>query len=509
LASDAERMFSLFQGFAGAHGIHGSPTPGNTSTKLVIKGSAKTVRDPVTVELWKEHISGKIHIGIIPIREDSTCLWGSIDIDKYDLVHGDIVKELDSLGITLLVCRSKSGGAHLYIFFSEPVPAGEVQQKLRELAMTLGHGDSEIFPKQDSVLLDRGDLGNWMSMPYQGGDATIKYCVDSNGRGLSIRQFLDKAEKSKISRSRFLDLIFSKRVPELSEGPPCLEHLSAVGVTPGSQNNGLFSFGILAKKMSADNWESMLEGWNHRFLKPPASSDGVAAVIKSLRKKDYSYKCTDQPLSSHCNMQLCRMRKYGIGPSGASQLISTVSVLETEPPLFFVSLKTGGTVECDSRVILDPRLFQHATMTQLHRVIPLAKLDDWLSQLQKCMDVATSIEAPREISLTGQFEELLEQFCTDRHAAIERDEIILGKPWKDDSTDRVWFRLRDLQNMLHRLRFDGLTRGQITTRIKNLGGDHGFFVIKGKGTNVWYVPADKLGWVESGIATRELDESPL
>jgi len=502
-------MMSVFGGFSGAHGTHGTPTAGNAPSKMVIKDSARTVRDPVTVDLWRRHLSGERAIGIIPIREDNCCLWGAIDIDKYSIVHGDIVRELAAMSAPVIVCRSKSGGAHLYMFMSEPVPAIEVQTRLRELASALGHGDSEIFPKQDQVLLERGELGNWMSMPYFGGDSTQKYAVQESGRGLTVRQFLDLVERTRVSRDQLARITFSRPVAEMSSGPPCLEHLASIGIPPGSQNNGLFSLGVLAQKMQPDSWESLLEDWNHRFLRPPAPSDGVATVVKSLRKRQYNYKCSDQPISSHCNMQVCRARQYGIGPSGATRMIETISILDTEPPLFFACLRTGGTVECDTGTLLDPRSFQRAVLSQLRQVIPLAKLDEWLAQVQRCMESATTIEAPREVGITGQLEELLERFCTDRHAAEERDEIVLGKPWRDDETGRVWFRLRDFQDMLDRSRFRDLTRGQITTRIRHMGGDNGFFNIRGKGTNVWYVPVDKLTWSVSGVPARRADNAPL
>ena len=502
-------MMRLFRGFAGAHGTHGAPRQSSSAVKMAIKDTARTLRDPVTPQLWEQHLDGERAIGIIPIREDNTCLWGAIDIDKYSIVHGDIVRELETMDAPIVVCRSKSGGAHLYMFMSEPVPAGELQARLRELASTLGHGDSEIFPKQDQVLLDRGELGNWMSMPYFGGDKTQKYAVLESGRGLTVRQFLDRAEKMQVSRERLVSLRFTRPVPEMAEGPPCLEHLASIGIVQGTQNNGLFNLGVLAQKMQPDSWESLLEDWNHRFLRPPAPSDGVTSVIKSLRKRQYNFKCGDQPIVSHCNMQICRLRKYGIGPSGSSRLVETISILDTEPPLFFACLRTGGTVECDTNTLLDARMFQRAVLSQLRQVIPLAKMDEWLSQIQTCMEAATTIEAPREVGLTGQFEELLERFCTDRHAADERDEMILGKPWKDEDSGRVWFRLRDLQDMLDRSKFRELNRGQIVQRIRQLGGDTMFFNIRGKGVNAWYVPIDKLSWATSNVPTRRAEETPF
>jgi hypothetical protein len=56
-------------------------------------------------------------------NEDDACLWGAIDIDQYPLDHSEVLKRLSRLELPLVVCRSKSGGAHLYLFFKEFVEA--------------------------------------------------------------------------------------------------------------------------------------------------------------------------------------------------------------------------------------------------------------------------------------------------------------------------------------------------------------------------------------------------
>lgn len=98
------------------------------------------------------------------------------------------------------------------------------------------------------------------------------------------------------------------------------------------------------------------------------------------------------------------------------------------------------------------------------------------------------IEAPRDASVAGQFEELLQQFLVDRHTSTVRDDILLGRPWYDETTRRYYFRLSDLQNHLHRYHFDEYSRVQLGARIRQAGGEGKFFVMKGRGVNTWYVP---------------------
>ena len=86
--------------------------------------------------------------GVVPIRDDSTCLWGSVDIDKYDIDLIDVVRKVEAAKLPLLPCRSKSGGLHLFLFASEPVPAEAMQDAVRSLALLLDFPDSEIFPSR-------------------------------------------------------------------------------------------------------------------------------------------------------------------------------------------------------------------------------------------------------------------------------------------------------------------------------------------------------------------------
>ena len=67
----------------------------------------------------------------------------------------------------MVVFRSKSGGAHVFIFVKEFVSAKLMRIKLKAIAELLGYHSSEIFPKQDEVLVKEGHLGSFLNLPYQ------------------------------------------------------------------------------------------------------------------------------------------------------------------------------------------------------------------------------------------------------------------------------------------------------------------------------------------------------
>ena len=53
---------------------------------------------------------------------------------------------------------------------------------------------------------------------------------------------------------------------------------------------------------------------------------------------------------------------------------------------------------------------------------------------------------------------------------------------------KTYFRVSDLVDYLTRNGFKEYARNKITSKLRQMGGGSHFFNIKGKGTNVWYVP---------------------
>ena len=97
------------------------------------------------------------------------------------------------------------------------------------------------------------------------------------------------------------------------------------------------------------------------------------------------------------------------------------------------------------------------------------------------------IDVSKDASVEGQFDELLESFCTDIAQASTRDEMLLGKPWTDEH--KTHFRIRDLMDYLQRHRFMDMKTNQVAAKLKDMGAEHLFFNIRGRGVNAWVVPA--------------------
>ncbi|AZO12535.1 AAA family ATPase [Mesorhizobium sp. M3A.F.Ca.ET.080.04.2.1] len=205
----AQRLLDLFAGAQDYHGTYNhlevvSPKAG---VKVEIKSSARTVKTGPTVELWRRHLAGVYPLGVSPHRSDDMCIWGAIDVDDYIapslLSDLNAIIERDKLPVT--ICRSKSGGAHLLLFATDPVPASQMQDFLRATAACLGlPPKTEVFPKQRSLSqLPPDDDGHkwpsWLNMPYFGGDQTDRFAVKRGGLAMTAEEFLYTAESRKVA----------------------------------------------------------------------------------------------------------------------------------------------------------------------------------------------------------------------------------------------------------------------------------------------------------------------
>jgi hypothetical protein len=447
---------------------------------------SKELSDKDLLELWENHLAGEQSVGIVPIDESNCCLWGAIDVDEYQLDLKGLAKKLAKHKLPLVVCRSKSGGAHIYVFIAEPVPASLLQRKLRQLAASIGYGQAEIFPKQTQLLLERGDRGSTLNMPYFGGENSTRYAYGKGGEALTPTEFLEQATKITLTASALEKLEASPLTEEvdwLDQGPPCIQHLVVQGFPKGTRNSGLFNVGVFLRKKYPDDWEKRLEDVNMKYMQPPLGAQEVLTIGKQLKRKDYFYRCNDQPIASHCNSPLCRTRKHGIGANGGTPLFSNLTKQDSEPPIWFLDVE-GGRLELETDDLLNQNRFQRKCMDALNKIPPKVKENVWRQIIQQLLDSLTIVEVPKESSTEGHFLELLENFCTERPAR-ERDELLLHKPWTD--AGKTYFRLGDLMEHLHRNNFKEYQRNKLTSKLKQLHGEPFFFNIKGRGVNVWFI----------------------
>lgn len=508
----AERLNKLFAGRADAHGTHGPPV--KDGLKWAIKSTARTLREPVTLDLWRQHVAGTRPMGIIPINAESKCWFGSIDYDEYDVDVTEVIARVEEANMPLVPVSSKSGGLHLFCFAEEATSATIMQMALRNMAAKLGLAGSEIFPKQRQVISK--ELGNWMVMPYfgstYGGQIKEQVGLTRSGQKIPLETWLAVAESARVTPDELRRLASARLKkaepaarsangerppPSVSDGPVCLEHLDLIKVGRGHQSDYLFFLGNFFKRAYPGEWKQKLEEASRTKLDPPGSAEGLQQVIKSLSKKDYAYSCKLQPMVAYCNSVVCRTRRFGIGQSELP-ILANLSKLDTDPPIWFVDIE-GDRLELETDQLMNYVLFHKACADRLSKCYSVMKQSDWTELLKPAFANLTIVPAPKDVSVAGQFLEILDDFLTNRARGRRLEDIIAGKPWENDEDLAHWFRVSDLMNFLGRHGFTRWGRAKVITRIKDLGGTHLNKKIKGKFVNLWRLPVgyhDKVSIVE-------------
>ena len=452
-----ERLQEIFKGLESAHGITSKTEEIRHDGKNEVR--SKTIREPVTNELWQKHLNGEEPgLGIIPINEENKCKWGAIDIDTYPFDHLKLIKKIRENNFPLIVFRSKSGGAHVYCFTKQFVAASLMRQKLQLMASALGYAKAEIFPKQSKVMAERGDVGSFLNMPYHGGDRTVKYAIDDNGNSLTIAKFIKAYELIALENIELENLFVNKKKEKVKEefpdGPPCLNTIIKNGpivegngdVAASGRDNGLFNIGVYVKKANPIGWEDKLEDYNtEKYIKPPLKSKDIDRIVKQLDKKDYDYRCKDKPICNFCNEALCYTKQYGKGGDVRMPAIESIRKYESDPPIFFVDIN-GENIEVDAPTLHDHEKFSIACMTELGTpLIPVAKLV-WRKQLASLMKNMSTLEAPDDTKVDVQLKELLTEFVSRDGKNIE--DILKRKPYTENNI--TYFKFKDFWSFILR-----------------------------------------------------------
>jgi hypothetical protein len=479
-------MAKLFEGWSRNYGVY--KLTGEVTERGKQVGHATSIAGEVTLELWSDHLKGKIGLGIIPLNMNGHVRFAAIDVDDYNIDLIKLAKKIEDEEMPLVLCRTKSGGAHLYMFMTDWTPSKLAIQKLREMSAYLGFGDVEIFPKQVKILIERGDSGSWINMPYQDCENTLRYAISSSGQ-LSITKFIALAVSRMVSPDELAVYKTTEEEDPLYEAPPCLCHLARVKFHQGTRNDGLLNLGVYAKMSRPDDWEGYMHELNKKFMEPPLSDKEVDGVIKTLRK-DYHYTCKREPIRSHCDRNKCRTRKYGIGLIGAGMpRHGTLSKVLTDPPIWFVDIEGGNRIELTTEELLNMRGFQKRCVESLSIMPVLVKQDLWHELVNKLLEDVTLIEVPQDSTPQGTLRLYLEDFCTSRVQGKTHDELLLGKPWTNNS--RTYFRMIDFIKFLERQRFNDLGKNRIAVYLKDWGAEKHFFNIRGKGCNCYSIPEFK------------------
>ncbi len=485
---DAQLVRQFAAAFAGHTGAYGRYDEA-TGQKRV-----KTLQEPIPPDAYLKHLLGEgPYLGVIPIRADSTCYFGAIDIDDDGIDLHELEAKVIEHQLPLVVCRSKSGGAHLYCFLREPVAAQLLVDCLKKWKAVLGHEKNangqpvEIFPKQ--VRLAAGQIGNWINLPYYKHEETNRYAVRDH-QALPLADFLAHA----VTRSADETTLRAWADPALgpfADGPPCLQHLHANGFPEGSRNTGLLNVGIFLRLRTPSGWEDALVEYNAGLPAPVADLE-LRQIIKNLTRHDYVYTCSQYPLEPNCQKKPCKHQLYGIGHFIKEARLAALPELghlvkiKTEPPRYRITVN-GSPLQLSADQLQLGGLFKRAVFEQLSVVMPVPTAKEWDDVLRKLTAEQVEEAAPLEAGDRGLLLLLLNDFLILRLKADEEGDILRGLPWA--SGLRVYFRATDFLGFLQRRTFRAFETSEIYTILTDAAGlTYDTRTIKGATVKLWSVP---------------------
>lgn len=175
LMSDVEMFASLFRGRVDAYGT----------------GAGPVERKPLTIEEYANHLAGAGEgIGVFPMLDTNEVYFCAIDLDEPDF---DLARTMQKLiPGTSWIERSRSGNAHVWVFFEDSCPAWAARTILMGATEAVGRPEVEIFPKQDKLRKggSKPSVGNYINLPYHGRERPI--LVD-DGTEFEVELFIDGA----------------------------------------------------------------------------------------------------------------------------------------------------------------------------------------------------------------------------------------------------------------------------------------------------------------------------
>lgn len=492
-----KRFSLLFKGYEKAHGRYRIERLNEDKDKK--EGRARTVYTPISYSIWDEHLSGKTGegLGVIMLQANDTCRFAAIDVDDPKINHARLVEAICSRGLPLVVCRSKSGGAHLYLFLNEDVPASLVRSKLDEWRAALGFSKkTEVFPKQISRATPE-ETGNWINLPYFHAERTDRFAF-KGASALDLASFLDYAESmsvshDKLKKTKIVDTPKDEE-HEFFEGPPCLVAIqNQGGFAEGTRNNGMFSVGVYLKKRFPDDWRAHLDHYNQLMANLP-SSELSSSIVKSLSKdKSFNYKCKESPLADFCDRRACLKREFGVGDSGmasAEYEISNIVRLEylpPDPPMWAFEVN-GRRVLVENQEIYSVDAMNRACLAQANCVPLNINMTQWRKILNKLIQTAEVVQMPGDASPTGQLWGRIKSYIMEGVPAQVKEEVFTGQVWRENGM--AYFRSVDLFQYFKQRGIRFQSEQYVWQVIKQHGGKTEMWNLKKSSGHVWSLPME-------------------
>lgn len=430
---DAREQFKLlFTGRESSYGVHiPDDSPFVEGEKR--KGKSYTEKEVITDGVYESHINGELSIGIVPLTEDDTVFFAAIDIDVYPLDPRRFCAFFNRFALPFITFKSKSGGAHAFVFFKKEALAKEVIPLLKRTVELLGLPEkTEIFPKQSSAAA----VGNWINLPYFDAYRTTRYAYDDKGEPLDFDTAMSLAWERRTT-VRELNALLS-RMP-FSEAPPCLQRLYLSGLVNEANHNRnkfLFNACVYLKRRNPDDYEPRLKSVNNSLPNPMDELELEKTVLRSFINGEYSYQCDEPWLADFCNKSICANRKFGKSSIYVSDFsFENLRQINSDPPYYIWRIDGKDMTFYSEAELRRQDKFADYCVRYLHRCPNKLKDAVWVDILNKALaniEVINIAEGEEMLSETEILKQHLKEFLVERQPAQAPGQVAMGLAYFDE-----------------------------------------------------------------------------
>lgn len=262
-----------------------------------LDGSTRKADGSLTVEKLMAHLeTADTTFGVSPMRADSTCSWGVLDIDWYDMPDEEVRKLPEQLRAICTAFRSKSGGINVFVFASEPVRGRVMHDYLVSLRKRLPkkvRDKTEIFPAHTQTVVNPGDDPSSVHLPLNGTQRLCVFQICADGTQFAYTD--DTKHSEVLERIDACGKIDADTMAQLSAETPTLD-TSYIGYripdNPAGRNDLLMR---VARSMQSCGWpDSELEAEIRRlngdtnfhplFADGPSPESEIRNILNGTKK---------------------------------------------------------------------------------------------------------------------------------------------------------------------------------------------------------------------------------
>jgi hypothetical protein len=476
-----EKFINIFEGLERAYGQF---KKNDKKLSVKVEGRPWIEHKPITKQLWENHLNGVGNrLGIFPLKDDGTCKWGAIDIDVNNYDYESLLQKIRKLKLPLIMFRSKSGRAHVYMFMKQFTSAEEVQLVMKKFAGKLGLANilDRVYPMQTS-LADKKD-GSWLNMPYFHHEEGSTYAYTDDFEDASIDQFFEMYDQ--YAQTDLIDYL-QEEVPEAIKKVkkpkekkledfflPCTKNCLKLndGKIPNENRNDyllhMYTWSMRAVEKGVNKIEAyskmdaktLLKHFNQEYMARPLEEKEIDNTVLKSTDREYKYLCKRQQIKKHCDASACVRHLCGISPEQAADLVEAeqavgdITEYTSKPPIFYESVdvknRTGDgfvriKVEMQGSDLIDKQkwvnILANAGNFPHPAVLKMKPIDFQAFQYAR-LEKRVYEEADEEASDLYEFKIMVYNFVRKATVSFDKSVLLDNGCYVDQNTHDLHFKL--------------------------------------------------------------------